>query len=652
MKKKGLLDLPAAERVKITPTDKQQSYKLSAQVFKVDDVDILRATIYSISTGNPIYYIFCDKTGECFITYNIRDSKWSNACIFNLLWEYNALDEIAYNNKQSKTIGAKYFEDETVRTTAYAIKEFQMKIRNYQLRQRHLNSRNHIDSIMDQAEELPREKIIRFIDNHILKYSRLGYYTRAGKQIEVYCGHCKKDFTAKAKKGLMINTEIRCPHCHSRLTLKSKKRPPFITDKGVMQYMQRCNDGFMLRFFKINKRHNDYILKPAEITYFETHRTYIDFSGRAEYFEYKPRYTRFGVQKTDWQKTPYDYSYYAILYSGNIKQVIKDTKYQYSALNLLAQHPRRIDIEEFFHLYDRCKGTEYLIKIGLHNIVYDLCSSKSGDYYNVICDCDANTPTRILGIEKVHIQFLREHKLDTKWVPILCRHRKITEREIKTIFNLAKKNFSNDYWRIESFYKKIAELPNTKSLDTQLRYLYKQYELGIDDHYCSLNDTLRDYIDYIADCHKLELNLKDKSVLFPQNLANAHANTTTQIQIKANAGLTKKIQAQFTALSKRYGYRGSDYIIFPAASAEELITEGQLMHHCVGRYCEKMANGRCTILFLRRAEEPDKPLATIEVDGNKVIQIRAKRNTVPDKDVMDFFEEYKKTVLTKTRKVG
>jgi hypothetical protein len=64
-----------------------------------------------------------------------------------------------------------------------------------------------------------------------------------------------------------------------------------------------------------------------------------------------------------------------------------------------------------------------------------------------------------------------------------------------------------------------------------------------------------------------------------------------------------------------------------------------------------MARGDCTILFIRRVSDPDNPVATVEVDGAEVIQIRGHNNSTPEKDVETFFNKYKKTVLTDNKKM-
>ena len=49
-------------------------------------------------------------------------------------------------------------------------------------------------------------------------------------------------------------------------------------------------------------------------------------------------------------------------------------------------------------------------------------------------------------------------------------------------------------------------------------------------------------------------------------------------------------------------------------SMDEIVQEGAALSHCVGGYAKRHANGQTTILFLRKAEEPDTPYYTMEID--------------------------------------
>ena len=60
----------------------------------------------------------------------------------------------------------------------------------------------------------------------------------------------------------------------------------------------------------------------------------------------------------------------------------------------------------------------------------------------------------------------------------------------------------------------------------------------------------------------------------------------------------------------------------------EIIDEGKTLHHCVGGYAPRHLTGSTTILFLRKAERPDVPLVTIEINGNNIIQAHGHSNEI------------------------
>ena len=60
--------------------------------------------------------------------------------------------------------------------------------------------------------------------------------------------------------------------------------------------------------------------------------------------------------------------------------------------------------------------------------------------------------------------------------------------------------------------------------------------------------------------------------------------------------------------------------------AQEIMDEGRILKHCVAGYADRHMQGQVTILFMREAAAPDKPFLTIEMDGNRLVQIHGYRN--------------------------
>ena len=83
-----------------------------------------------------------------------------------------------------------------------------------------------------------------------------------------------------------------------------------------------------------------------------------------------------------------------------------------------------------------------------------------------------------------------------------------------------------------------------------------------------------------------------------------------------------QIRSKFNNLNKKWHYEGHGMVIRPARSAGEIVIEGQLQHHCVGRdtYLLRHDKGISFIFLLRKKGAEDKPYVTIEVDKNGIIQ--------------------------------
>ena len=70
-----------------------------------------------------------------------------------------------------------------------------------------------------------------------------------------------------------------------------------------------------------------------------------------------------------------------------------------------------------------------------------------------------------------------------------------------------------------------------------------------------------------------------------------------------------------------------DYCVIVPEKVEDLVKESVSLGHCVKDYCKDVANGCTYILFLRRADKPDKPFVTMEITrGYRLVQVKARGN--------------------------
>ena len=162
--------------------------------------------------------------------------------------------------------------------------------------------------------------------------------------------------------------------------------------------------------------------------------------------------------------------------------------------------------------------------------------------------------------------------------------------------------------------------------------------------------NLHEYYDYIRCCNKMNLNIKDKKILFPKNLLEEHDRIIKEVIIIENEDIENKIN-KLSNLLKINTYDDSEYIIFPADSINSLIDESRQMSNCVRTYCTDYSENICHIYFMREKKHINKSLVTIEVKDNKVVQAKAKYNSIPSEECLNIIKKWEKQIIpiTKTK---
>ena len=164
-------------------------------------------------------------------------------------------------------------------------------------------------------------------------------------------------------------------------------------------------------------------------------------------------------------------------------------------------------------------------------------------------------------------------------------------------------------------------------------------------------ETPQTYRDYLKDCVKLHLDLDDSAVLLPADLIAAHARTISMVKHKASE-ISRERFAKATESQKWMEWERDGLLIRLPVDGAELIAEGKYLHHCVGGYAERMANGKTTILLIRRVEDPDTPFYTLEWLEGRVQQCRTMRNQsyTEDETVKAFVDAWVEQVATKGKR--
>lgn len=182
----------------------------------------------------------------------------------------------------------------------------------------------------------------------------------------------------------------------------------------------------------------------------------------------------------------------------------------------------------------------------------------------------------------------------------------------------------------------IKDVSKYTSAETAIAYIKNQNK----KHH--QQNKLEDYADYLNDCADLKLDLTNRKILRPKNFYTEHIRIANIAASKENEILHEKFresEAKITRMESPWTFNG--LMIRPASGPEELSAEGAALGHCVGGYKQKVADGRCAILFVRLEAEPEKPYYTLELspDG-KIIQCRGKYNKSMTQEVEEFINKW------------
>lgn len=283
---------------------------------------------------------------------------------------------------------------------------------------------------------------------------------------------------------------------------------------------------------------------------------------------------------------------------------------------------------------------EMLMKAGMKDVVTDLVDR--GVKHAAVINWNEPNPSKAFGLNRQdmktflgtnrNIRILELHKR-------LKGHASLTECEEWTSKGI-------DIQRTARAAKKW-NIP----IEKLIRYLDSYVGCAQYGGMQSIDSALRFWEDYLTAAEAMGYQLHRENVLLPRNLGTAHDNATGQhraqlereraaqrrewerqqqaerAERERQARLAEeKYEERRKKLEKKYGFAMDGYVIRAPLGKDEILAEARKLQHCVGGYADRHIQGKTTILFMRKAKKPDEPWLTIEMNGNKLVQIHGFKN--------------------------
>lgn len=619
--------------------------------------------------------------------YHVREDIWSQADFTTEfgrnIWE-NALknNEMTYMSEEDKDAiwnwcgrrndFSKEYEDWT-KWLRNLIKDIR--------RQRHdkeIERRNR--RLKDREENTPPlpEDLEEWADRTLFQGEHFLYYKRHGKYVDICCSKCGRVTTVKTKREDSLescfehvidppqnNLIGRCPSCGTVGTWKAQGRTKGVY--GLSKYffigMPYKETGAVIRYLECEK-----IYRMDECA--DDHGTVmIGASEKCIITEIARRYFEKGKKRTqtDYHKySPYSgenfwddcsLSWTGIkinpgrIYEGTWK-ILEGTILQYSGAQQFQKKYIMLNLMEYMSRYIEYPQIEMLSKIGLLRIVNSMVQGSCG----IIANKHASKPEDFFGIHKSRIKLLIEEDGDIEWLEAMQKERRMDMHWTDAELRLVKEaKISNTNMEMALQYMSMQQLLHKLEK-------YSGIDLEEDNILCGyaaqkLRTTADTYFDYLRMRQQRGYDLNNKIFLWPRNLRTAHDLMVEEINMGQIQRREKEVQEKFPGIRKnyrklrnRYFFEDEEFLIRPARSAEEIVREGRILHHCVGgdNYLMKHESGISTILFLRRKESPEEPYITIEIDGTRICQWYGAYDRKPDKEIIEkWLEDYKQMLSGK-----
>lgn len=151
------------------------------------------------------------------------------------------------------------------------------------------------------------------------------------------------------------------------------------------------------------------------------------------------------------------------------------------------------------------------------------------------------------------------------------------------------------------------------------KYCSYVVEESINQGYTSIETFIKTLSDYISMCNDLEVT----PTLYSSYLHQTHDIVARNHKIKLR-------EEQEEIFAQRYSnfkpFVSENYTVVAPVNSQDLQKEGDTLNHCVASYIKRVVDNECLILFLRKMNEPEEPLVTLEIRNNSVVQARGLHN--------------------------
>ena len=166
---------------------------------------------------------------------------------------------------------------------------------------------------------------------------------------------------------------------------------------------------------------------------------------------------------------------------------------------------------------------------------------------------------------------------------------------------------------IKGFLQLLDELYNL-NLRRLIEYIFfDAYSQGMARIDSSFWKTYEDYL-------SMQIKIFGKiKIKYPRNLKTEHDIMALKVNVTEIVARCEDFESRSAEVGD-LAYSGRVYSIVVPATPQQIADEGINLSHCVGGYIDRIINGDCHILFLRKTRTPDQSLVTLQLSKGRINQ--------------------------------
>jgi len=579
-------------------------------------VSIFMAEHIRVGAKHPAYVVYFDKEADDFLTFETDSGSWRKSMLRNLYETRYLYGSEAYISRKDEKTVCEYLGTET--GTYSELEWYQEQVRERQLLARHKKMTDVWDEVMKQVPELPKDWE-RWILKHAVSEHYIFYKYQRGGATEGYCTHCGKKVAIKNPR---YNQPGVCSRCGQKIIFKTVDKCGSIwTKKEAAYLLQRCKPGIVLRKFEVRMVLHRGDFQNPEIYCCETKRFLYDTEFHEEpyyYGDFKNRGARWIGGEDDGCRGGLYYYYIWSSTQGKVyPRTLPDLERNELKTTELVQWIKKnpvLNPHEYLNSWRKIPVLEQVLKAGLPRLAEELVENPG----KLIWRESAGGLSKRLEIDNAKLKRLRKVN---GGIEVLCW----LQQEKKEDICLPDELIS---WFIEQgIQPEDLDFIKDRMSYVQIKnYLVRQKGQQSE----SIHQVLTTWKDYLSMARRVKMNVYDEIVYRASKLYQRHKELVKYIeenQLSVTAGELAEaypyINDILPGLQEKYGFSSKTYTILAPEKIEDILEEGQALHHCIDKkkeYFERINNQESYILFLRKTKQPDQPYYTLEVEPGGVIR--------------------------------